>query len=385
MDKFQAFQKKYLPNLYPARGITLVRGEGVYLFDAEGRRYLDFFSQYGVMILGYDHPRLTATIARQAAELPALHGSFACEVRALASRALAERCGLDRVWWCNSGAEAIEAALKFACLASGQRRFIAFEGAYHGRTLGALSATWGPAYRAPFEPLAWEVVHLPFGDEQALAAALAQTAAAAVLIEPIQGEGGLRAAPPGFLATARRLCTEAGCLLILDEVQTGCGRTGRFLAAEHEGVKADIVCLGKGLAGGLPVGAALMAEAVAQAIPRGVHGSTFGGNPLVCAAALTVLDLLDDDMLRHITDVGVYLRDRLAGINHPRIGGVRGQGLMAGIAVTDGRDALLKSLQVHGILAIPAGADVVRFLPPYPVTGQDVDVLLSALDTVLQL
>jgi len=284
-----------LLDLYPNRGLRFVRGEGAYLEAADGRRYLDLGTNYGVSIFGYGHPAITAALTAQLQALPTLHGSFTSDVRVKASLALARRLPMDSpaICWSNSGTEAVEAALKFAALATGRKRFVACRQGYHGKTLGALSATDSAKYRAPFEPLLWAFEHVAYGDAGAIRAAL-DDRTAAVIVEPIQGEGGMVVPPPGYLAAVRLAANDAGVLLIVDEIQTGCGRTGRFLAMEHEAVSPDIVCLGKGLAGGIPVGATAVTPAVAARVPRGIHTSTFGGNPLACAGALAVLALLTD-------------------------------------------------------------------------------------------
>jgi acetylornithine/LysW-gamma-L-lysine aminotransferase len=380
-----AAQKSLLVPTYIQRGLTLVRGEGAYLFGDDGCRYLDLTSGYGAAILGYGHSVLTRALAAQLGTLHVLHSSFANDVRVEASRRLLARCGggLARVHWSSSGAEAIEAALKMAVLATGTRRFVACHGGYHGKTLGALSLTHGEKYRAPFEPLLWQIVHIPYGDSEALAAAVDKRTAGVVL-EPIQGESGVIVPSAGFLRDARAICDRAGALLILDEVQTGVGRTGRFLACEHENVRPDILCLGKGLAGGIPVGATLVTEAVASAVPRGAHTSTFGGNPLACAGVLAVLEILDETMLADIAVKGEVLMTALRTLGSPLVRTVRGRGLMIAVELNGERDRVLKELQRAGILALPAGATAVRFLPPYVVTTEQLAHAATTLGAVLR-
>jgi LysW-gamma-L-lysine/LysW-L-ornithine aminotransferase len=363
-----------LLELYPNRGLRFVRGEGASLEASDGRHYLDLMTNYGVSIFGYGHPAITAALSAQLAALPTLHGSFASDVRVKASVALARRLAMmesPAVCWSNSGAEAIEAALKFAAMATGRKRFVACCHAYHGKTLGALSATDSPKYRAPFEPLLWEFVHVPYGDAAALGAALDERTAA-VLVEPVQGEGGIFVPPAGYLRDVRQAASHAGALLVVDEIQTGCGRTGRFVAVERDAVSPDIVCLGKGLAGGVPVGATVVCASVAAAVPRGLHTSTFGGNPLACAGALTVLGLLTDALLADVERLGGRFTARLRSVV-PVDCEVRGLGLMIGVSMPAGRDEALKALQRAGILAIPAGTDVVRFLPPFVVSEAELD------------
>jgi LysW-gamma-L-lysine/LysW-L-ornithine aminotransferase len=368
-----------LLDLYPVRGLRIVKGGGAYLEAADGRQYLDLMTNYGVSIFGHAHPAITAALTAQLVALPTLHGSFANDVRVKASLALARRLPMaaPAVSWLNSGAEAVEAALKFAAVATGRKRFIACRNAFHGKTLGALSATSSSKYREPFEPLLWDFAHVDYGDADALRQAL-DDRTAAVIVEPIQGEGGVCVPAAGYLKQIRRLTGEAGVLLIADEIQTGCGRTGRFLALEHESVSPDIVCLGKGLAGGIPAGAVAVSGMVAGAIPRGLHTSTFGGNPLACAGALAVLNLLSPECLSGVERLGELFTARLREVLPPSMT-VRGRGLMVGVSVPERRDEVLKSLQRNGILAIPAGADVVRFLPPYIVSPDD---LLRAAETL---
>jgi len=371
-----------LLELYPKRGLRFVSGEGAYLEAADGRRYLDLMTNYGVSIFGHRHPAIVSALGAQLDALPTLHGSFASDIRIKASLALSRRLPMTSpaICWSNSGTEAIEAALKFAAVATGRKRFVACRGAYHGKTLGALSATDSPKYRAPFEPLLWEFEHAEYGSADAIRRLL-DDRTAAVIVEPVQGEGGVIVPPPGYLCAVRQATSDAGVLLIVDEIQTGCGRTGRFLALEHERVSPDILCLGKGLAGGIPVGATAVTEAVAARIPRGLHTSTFGGNPLACAGALAVLALLTDEALARIGLLGARflgrLREAAPGAD------VRGMGLMAGVPAGDRRDAVLKALQQEGILAIPAGSDVVRFLPPYVVSAEDLDRAADAVGRLL--
>lgn len=371
-------QRAVLVPTYPQRGLALVRGVGAEVYDDAGRRYLDLTSGYGVAILGYGHPTLTQVLGAQLTSLHVQHASFASEVRARASRALLERAGgpLTHLLWSSSGAEAIEAALKLAVLATGRTRVIACVGGYHGKTMGALSLTHDPRYRAAFEALLWQVTHVPYGDADALAAALDERTAA-VVVEPVQGESGVVVPAAGYLQAARQVCDASGALLVVDEVQTGVGRTGAFLACHHDHVWPDILCLGKGLAGGIPVGATLVTQAIARVAPRGAHTSTFGGNPLACAGTLAVLEAVDDAMLAAIAANGETFMAALRRTGSDAIAAVRGRGLMVAVELACDRDRALKLLQRRGVLALPGGRSAVRFLPPYVVTTEQ---LLDAAD-----
>jgi acetylornithine/LysW-gamma-L-lysine aminotransferase len=337
-------------------------------------------TNYGVNILGYRHSALDKALAAQIEALPTLHCSFANDVRVRASRALLKRLGGDyeALYWANSGAEAIEAALKFAVLATRKKKFVACRNGYHGKTLGALSATHGAKYRAHFEPLLWEFVHVDFDDPSQLEERIDRNTAA-FIVEPAQGEAGVLFPRDGYLRAVGEICANKGVLLILDEIQTGCGRTGRFLASGREGVRADILCLGKGLAGGIPVGVAAVSAEVARAISKGAQTSTFGGNPLACAGVLAVLDALTDELLARVEDLGSWWIGFLKTVSSPAIKEIRGRGLMIGVEVEGDRDRILRDLQRNKILAIPAGDDVVRFLPPYIVDKQQ---LVAAADTL---
>lgn len=371
---------------YPDRGLSFVSGDGVELIDAKGDRYLDLMSNYGVAIFGHRHPVLREAMSRQLDLLTSLHGSFRHSGRAGAADALIARCGggLTRVSFSSSGTEANEAALKFAALATGRKRFIACRGGYHGKTLGSLSATDGAKYRGAFEPLLWDFAFVPYDDTAALEAAI-DDRTAAFIVEPIQGESGIRLPRPGYLGEVFRICHTRGILVILDEIQTGTGRTGRFLASQSEPLRCDIVTLGKGLAGGLPIGATLVTEQIAGAVPRGAHTSTFGGNPLAAAGILATLGLLDSAALGRVSDLGRAAVERLRSLESPLLRDVRGAGLMIGLQFAEARDGILKALQRERILAIPAGDDVVRFLPPYIIREDHIERLRETLQKILRL
>jgi len=384
MKDYTLLQKKYLLNTYTNRGLTLVEGEGVYLKDAAGARYLDLMTNYGVNIFGHGHPVVVERLTNQLRRLTTLHGSFANDARAEAAQRLVGRCGggLTQAYFSNSGAEANEAALKFATLATGKKRFISCRNGYHGKTLGALSATDGPKFRAAFEPLLWEFERIDYGDPRSLEGVLNERTAA-FIVEPVQGESGVIVPAEDYLRRAAELCRSRGALLILDEVQTGTGRTGSFLASQAAGISYDIVSLGKGLGAGIPIGATLVSEEVASSIPRSSHTSTFGGNPLAAAGVLAALDILDESLQTHVDSAGAYFRERLGAVKSELVVAVRGKGLMIGVEVTDRRDDILKGLQRERVLAIPAGENVVRFLPPYIIETRHVDSAVEVFARVL--
>ena len=374
MKGFQYLQQKYLVGVYPNRGLTFIQGSGVYLYNQSGEKYLDMMSNYGVNIFGYCHPTIHQALTDQLEKLPTLHCSFNNDARAQAAKNLVQKCGgnLDQVYFSNSGTEAIEAALKFAVLATGKKKFIACHQAYHGKTLGALSATSGEKYKKQFSPLLWDFQHINYNNISDLKNVIDENTAA-FIVEPIQGEGGVIVPNQNYLRKVRKICDTSGVLLILDEVQTGTGRTGHFLASQADSIDYDIVCLGKGLAGGIPVGATLVSQKVAQKIPKLIHSSTFGGNPLACAGILAVLELLNQRTLSRIRRIGNYLISQLKTIKSDQIKQVRGIGLMIGVEINGDRNQVLKQLQTRKILVIPAGDNVVRLLPPLIITKKEID------------
>lgn len=386
MKDYQFLQQKFILNTYPNRGLTFIKGNGMYLYDISGKKYLDMMSNYGVSIFGYNHPKINTAIISQLKKLINLHGSFNSDVRSLAAQELIERCGSNfaQLYFSNSGAEAIEAALKFTALATGKKKIIACEHSYHGKTLGALSLTYGDKYRKPFEPFAWQTEFVEYGNVTSLEKVIDKNTAAFIL-EPVQGEGGLLTPQKGYLQKVKSLCKKHGILLIFDEIQSGTGRTGKFLASQWERVSPDILCLGKGLAGGLPVGATLVTKEIAEKIPRNIHTSTFGGNPLTCAGIIATLKLLDQKRFAHIQLMGTYFRNKLKKITSSFVGEIRGKGLMIGLEIKkDKRNDVLRLLQQNGVLAIPAGETVVRFLAPYIVEKKHIDDVITALKNILK-
>lgn len=367
---------------------VLVRGEGVHVWDADGTRYLDLLGGIAVNSLGHGHPDLVAAVAGQAASMLHVSNFFATPPQVeLAERldALVRR-GSDaeaRVFFTNSGAEANEAAFK-ATRRTGRSRLVAMEGSFHGRTVGALAITWNPAYRTPFEPLPGDVTFVPFGDADALAAAVDETVAAVVL-EPIQGENGVVAAPPGYLAAARRITAAHGALLWVDEVQTGIGRTGAWLAHEADDIVPDLVTLAKGLGGGVPIGACVAVGAAASLLQPGNHGSTFGGNPLAARAACTVLDVIErDGLLQHVARTGEWLADAVAGLEHPRIAGVQGRGLLRGVVLADEvAPGVAAAALAQGFIVNAPRPNVLRLAPPLVITPEELQPFVAALPGLL--
>ncbi len=385
MKNYLFLQQQFVVNTYVNRGLTLVKGEGVYLYDEKGTKYLDLMSNYGVNIFGHSHPVITKRLSDQLSKLTVLHGSFTGDTRAEAAFQLVKKCGggLAQVYFSNSGAEAVEAALKFAVLATGKKKFISTNHGYHGKTLGALSATSGDKYKKMFAPLLWNFEFVEHGNIKSLEKAI-DPEVAAFIVEPIQGEGGIYTPQPDYLKKVRELCTKHNIVLILDEIQTGCGRTGTFLASQKSEINYDIVCMGKGLAGGLPVGATLVSKEIAAKIPKQIHTSTFGGNPLSCAGIIATLELLNEEMMNHVTETGEYFIRELKKIQSPLITDVRGQGLMIGVEIKDKRNEILKALQQKNILVIPAGEDVVRFLPPFIIQKEHIDEAIKVFESALK-
>ncbi len=374
--------------VFSEKPIDIASGEGVTLTGEDGTEYLDFGASYACTPTGHCHPQVVEAIQDQAAKLLYVQASYPVETRtSLETRLAALAPGdLEKVWLCNSGTEANEAALKFARSATGGTTIVAARRAFHGRTAGTLSATWKPKYKQPFEPLLEDVEFVTFGDGEELANTVDDDTAA-VILEPIQGEGGIHPAPDGYLETAREVTEATGTALVFDEIQTGLGRTGATWACQHEavagaGVTPDILTTAKGLASGLPIGATLCADWVAE--EAGPHGSTFSGNPLVCAAANATIDVLvDADLAGNAAEVGDYLTEQLADSEIP-LRDVRGEGLMLGLEVKRGANRVLRDLALeHQILALPAGRTVVRLLPPLVLERTHADDLLEALGDVL--
>ncbi len=377
-------EARYTSGVYPKRELAIVRGLGAQVWDEAGRAYIDCVGGHGVAIVGHCNPAVVEAIRQQAGRLITCPEIFYNDVRAqLLERLVAiAPDGLGRAYLCNSGAEAIEAAIKFARLSTGRPGIVAAMRGFHGRTLGALSATWEPKYRDPFLPLVPGFSHVPYNKLEALEQAVDENTAA-VLLEVVQGEGGVNLGQGDYLRGAQEMCQRKGALLIIDEVQTGFGRTGKLFACQHYDLQPDLLALAKGIAGGLPMGAVLMGERIANINP-GVHGSTFGGNPLTCAAALaTIAYILEQDLPGQAARKGAWALERLRRIPARLIREVRGLGLMIGIELRQKVTPYLKALMDEGVLALPAGTTVLRLLPPLVITEEELAQACAAIERVL--
>jgi acetylornithine/N-succinyldiaminopimelate aminotransferase len=387
-------ESKLLLPTYERQPILFVRGRGVHLWDSNGKRYLDFLSGIGVNALGHAHPAIQSVIKRQARRLIHISNLFFHEYQAELARRLTQISGLDRAFFCNSGTEAWEGALKFARASARKNtpngrqpkwRILALENSFHGRTFGALATTGTKKYRAPFAPLVPGVVFVKCNDLADLKRKC-DASVCAVCIETIQGEGGIHPVSREFLELARRLTKQTGALLLIDEIQSGLGRTGRHFAYQHYGVKPDIVTVAKPLASGLPLGAILTTEQVARCMHPGLHGTTFGGGPLACAVAIEFLRI-EKQLLSHVRDLGKYFHAQLTGLKarHASIREIRGWGLMQAVEL-DSQDlakAVVRQLLQEGIIINRTHDTVLRFLPPYVIQKKHVDQVISALNTAL--
>ena len=397
LAELQAAESRLMLQTYARYPMMFVSGEGVHLRDEHGNDYLDLLSGIGVCALGYNHPAITRALTQQAQQL--IHTSNLFYHRGTTELALrlTEITGLDRVFLCNSGTEAWEAAMKLAranaMLLSTEgkhlgTKFIAMENSFHGRTMGSVSTTHKALYREPFAPLIPGVEFVTLNDVAALRAAFSNEVCG-IAIECLQGEGGINPVSEEFLAVARELCDSTGALLILDEIQSGMGRTGKWCAYQHYAVRPDVTTLAKPLAGGVPIGAMLCTDAAARAITPGMHGTTFGGNPLAVAVAIAVIDEIKSaNLLTHVNEVGDYLHQQLLALQakHEAIKQVRGFGLMIGVELhsADLAKALLSEMQQRRILLNRTHETVLRFLPPYLITREHVDQTIAALDQLLQ-
>jgi acetylornithine/N-succinyldiaminopimelate aminotransferase len=373
-------------NNYGTPPLALATGDGAVVTDVDGKSYVDLLGGIAVNILGHRHPAVIDAVTRQLNTLGHTSNLYATEPGIALAEALVGLLGADaqaRVFFCNSGTEANEVAFKMTRL-TGRTKLVAAHGAFHGRTMGSLALTGQPAKQEPFAPLPGDVTFVPYGDTDALAAAV-DDQTAAVFLEPIMGEGGVVVPPAGYLVAAREITAKHSALLVLDEVQTGMGRTGAFFAHQHDGVTPDIVTLAKGLGGGLPIGACIAVGETAGLLTPGLHGSTFGGNPVCTAAALAVLKVLaDDDLMARADTLGKTLSTGIESLGHPLVDHVRGRGLLCGVVL---RSAAAKAAEAAareaGFLVNAAAPDVIRLAPPLVITEGQIDDFLKALPGVL--
>jgi acetylornithine/N-succinyldiaminopimelate aminotransferase len=375
-------------NNYGVPPVALASGDGAVVTDVDGKSYLDLLGGIAVNVLGHRHPAVIDAVTRQMSTLGHTSNLYAAEPGIALAEALVGLLGCDaetRAFFCNSGTEANELAFKLSRL-TGRTKLVAAQEAFHGRTMGSLALTGQPTKQAPFAPLPGDVTHVPYGDTDALAAAVGDDTAA-VFLEPIMGESGVIVPPDGYLAAARDITAGHGALLVLDEVQTGMGRTGAFFAHQHDGITPDVVTLAKGLGGGLPIGACLAVGPAAQLLTPGLHGSTFGGNPICAAAALAVLRVLaEQDLVRRAGVLGKTLRQSIESLGHPLIDHVRGRGLLCGVVLSaPAAKEVEAAARAAGFLVNAAAPDVIRLAPPLIITEHQIDTFVTALPGILDL
>ncbi|MBM3127242.1 MAG: acetylornithine/succinylornithine family transaminase [Chloroflexi bacterium] len=384
MTSIVELESKYTSGVSSKRPLAIVRGQGARVWDADGREYIDCVGGQGTANVGHANPIVAEAIAEQARTLISLTEIFYNDKRAAIEETLARISPnhANRVFLCNSGSEAIEAALKLARYSTGRTGFVAFMRGFHGRTMGALSATWEPKYRDPFLPLVPDFSHAPYDNLDKAREAITDKTAG-VIVEVVQGEGGVRPGSREFLIGLQEICRERGAMLIVDEVQTGFCRTGKMFASEHYGIEGDFVCVAKSIAGGLPMGAVMIGERVKKLEPM-IHGTTFGGNPLACAAAVAAIGFMErENLAARATELGAYMRGRLQRIESPLIREVRGLGLMIGVELKKKVTPYLAALMERGVLALPAGLNVLRLLPPLVIEKSDLDAVADAIEQVL--
>jgi acetylornithine/N-succinyldiaminopimelate aminotransferase len=374
----------HIAQTYPQRGLSITHGSGAVLYDADGKEYIDCMTGIGVALLGHSHPAVVSAIKEQAEKITTCNCMFYNETRERFVKKVAEITpgNLNRMFLCNSGTESVECALKLARKHTGKTGIIAMNRGFHGRTMGALSATWKPAYRKPFEPLVPGFSHVDFGDAETLRNAVNEDTAA-VLLEPVQGESGVLLPPDGYLQEVRKICTENNVLMILDEVQTF-GRTGNFFAAQTFRVVPDIVCIAKGVGGGVPLGVTASTDEIFSSFGKGDHFSTFSGNPLSCAAGLATIETIqNENLLQTGAEVGEYLVSKLKEIEDPAIRNVRGIGAMAAMEMRFPVGKILKTCQERGLIIHVSGKNIMRFLTPLVMTREQVDKVVGILQEVL--
>jgi len=377
----------FMGGLYQRFPVTIEKGIGSHVWDINGKEYIDCMGGYGVAIVGHQNKRVVKAIKDQVDKIITVHSSLYNKTREEFLKTLIGLApkGLTQVHLNNSGAEAIEAAIKFARKFTGKKGMVAMKGSYHGKSLGALSLTFNPKYKKAFEPLVEKVSFASFGDIESLRSTIDEDTAF-VILEPIQGESGINVAPDGFLQEVRKICDEKGILLIFDEIQAGLGRTGRLWACEHWNTAPDILCLAKGIAGGVPMGATLVRPDILASMSKGEHSSTFGGNPLSCAAGIATLQALTQDgLIENSQKMGEFFREGLEKLKekHTIIREIRGKGLMIGVELKFEVKDILMNLIKEGVLMLYSGRNILRILPPLVITKEDITKVLETLDKVL--
>ena len=380
-------EDQFMGNLYQRFPVTIEKGVGAHVWDIDGKEYIDCMGGYGVALVGHQNQRVNNAIKEQLDKIITVHSSLYNKTREEFLKMLIGLApkGLTQVHLNNSGAEAIEAAIKFARKFTGKKGMVAMKGSYHGKSFGALSLTFGPKYRKPFEPLVEKVSFASFGDIESLRSVI-DDETAFVILEPIQGESGIIVAPEGFLQEVRKLCDEKGILLIFDEIQAGLGRTGRLWACDHWNTAPDILCLAKGIAGGVPMGATLVRPDILASMNKGEHSSTFGGNPISCAAGIAALKALTEDgLIENSEKMGKIFREGLEKLKekHTMIREIRGKGLMIGIEMKFEIKDILMGLIKEGILMLYSGRNILRILPPLVISEDDITKVLHVLDSIL--
>ncbi|MEM1587785.1 MAG: aspartate aminotransferase family protein [Candidatus Bathyarchaeia archaeon] len=381
-------EQKFMANVYAKRPVVLVKGKGDLVWDINGKQYIDCSGSYGAAVVGYCHPKIVEAIKKQVETLTSCHGFAYNETRSMLLEKLTKIFpkNLNKFFLSNSGAEAIECALKLARKFTGRMEIIAMKGGYHGKTLGALATTWNKKYRSIFEPLLTNVKHVSYGNIEEIEESITNETAA-IIVEPIQGESGVKIPPRDFLKELKEICEKNNILLILDEIQTGFGRTGKIFCFQHYGIIPDIVCLAKGVAGGLPIGITAAKPEIMDSLQVGEHTSTYGGNPIVSAAACATIDvLLEENLPEKAWSSGNYFINKLKEIasNHKIIREVRGLGLMIGVEFRFEVYDLLLNLIKKGVLALDAGRTVLRFLPPLIIPKEHIDQVVKVLNEIVE-
>ncbi len=380
-------ENRYLANVYFRYPITIVRGNGSSIWDDQGKEYIDCMGGYGVSVVGHNNPKVIQAVKNQIEKLISCHGTFYNDTRAKFAEKIVSISpdGLERAHLCSTGTEAVECAIKLARKKTGRTGVVAMTGGYHGKTLGSLSVTWNPKYRTPFKPLLPDMNFASFGKIESVEENITGNTAA-VLVEPIQGESGIHVSPEGFLEKLRSICDKRGCLLIFDEIQSGFGRTGKMWASEHWNVNPDIMCISKGIGGGLPLGVTLSTDEIMSSFKVGDHSSTFGGNPVACAAGSAAIDyILEEGLVERASRIGKLFRENLERLanEHKIARETRGLGLMLGLELRlDVKELLLRSIK-EGIILLYSGRNNLRFLPPLVIGEKQVAKVMSVLDVLL--